>query len=63
MSKPIAYRASVPEVRQSMEIANDLMRAGAAFICVPYFSPEQKAVAAALASQNLSSVCFEDDND
>lgn len=57
--KPKAYRSSVLDIRQSMEIANDLMRGGAAFVCDPYFSPEQKAIAAALAAQNLNSVCFE----
>lgn len=58
--KPQALRASVPDIRQSMEMANDFMHAGVAFVCVPYFDGTQKIAAAALAASNLDSVYFEE---
>lgn len=57
-----ALRASVPDIRQSMEMANEFMHAGVPFVCVPYFDDTQKIAAAALAASNLDSVCFEDDS-
>lgn len=54
--KPPALRAPVLELRQSIDMANSLMRAGVAFICVPYFSDGQKVIAAALADKNIDSV-------
>lgn len=54
--KPKAVRASVPDLRQSIDMANDLMRGGVAFVCVPYFTEEQKVFAANIAAKNLNSV-------
>ncbi|MCX5592498.1 hypothetical protein [Alcaligenes endophyticus] len=56
MSKPQVNRASVSDLRQSIDTAQHLTKAGVAFICVPYFNEVQKQVAAGIAHKNISSV-------
>ena len=44
------------ELKQSIDMAQHLTKAGVAFICVPYFNEVQKQVAAGIAHENISSV-------
>lgn len=54
--KPVAVRASVKGLRQSMEVATEFMKAGIAYVCVPYFTEDQKTQAVFMAMSNLSDV-------
>lgn len=58
-NKPVAKHGNVREVRESIDMANKLMRSGVAFVCVPYFSSEQKAIASLMAAQNVHSIYFD----
>ncbi|NHC62739.1 DUF1382 family protein [Paenalcaligenes suwonensis] len=51
-----AYRASVLDMRKSLEVADQMVRSGIAFVCVPYFSDAQKEAAASLAAYHFESV-------
>lgn len=61
--KPKAARASVSVLRESVEIAGKLSKAGVAFVCVPYFTEEQKVNAAIMAAHNIESVDLGDDDE
>lgn len=56
MKRYQAVRAPVMELKQSIDMAQHLTKAGVAFICVPYFNEVQKQVAAGIAHENISSV-------